>query len=119
MGPRPFDFWTTMCNEGELLEKFNIQLSPIPLSELVAEVRRIEKANEAQEELQFLQDNTVIKIAKPKVATVAALAHAMKNLVDKYGCNAGAIQCWTALQGELGIMPCDCISCTWHYAMCS
>ena len=28
MGPRPFDFWTTMCNEGELLEKFNIQLSP-------------------------------------------------------------------------------------------
>lgn len=30
----------------------------------------------------------------------------MKNLVDKYGCNAGAIQCWTALQGELGIMPC-------------
>lgn len=63
MGPRPFDFWTTMCNEGELLEKFNIQLSPIPLSELVAEVRRIEKANEAQEELQFLQDNTVIKIA--------------------------------------------------------
>ena len=28
---RPFDFWTTMCNEGELLEKFNIQLSPIPI----------------------------------------------------------------------------------------
>ena len=31
MGPRPFDFWSTMCNEGELLEKFNIQLSPVPL----------------------------------------------------------------------------------------
>jgi L-fucose isomerase-like protein len=28
---RPFDFWSTMCNEGELLEKFNIQLSPIPM----------------------------------------------------------------------------------------
>lgn len=27
IGPRPFDFWSTMCNEGELLEKFNIQLS--------------------------------------------------------------------------------------------
>ena len=34
IGPRPFDFWSTMCNEGELLEKFNIQLSPIPLPEL-------------------------------------------------------------------------------------
>ena len=30
IGPRPFDFWSTMCNEGELLEKFNIQLSPVP-----------------------------------------------------------------------------------------
>lgn len=106
MGPRPFDFWTTMCNEGELLEKFNIQLSPIPLPELIAEVKRIQAADEAQDELKFLENNTVVKIGKAKVATVAALAKAMKNLIAKYGCQAGAIQCWTALQGELGIMPC-------------
>lgn len=37
---RPFDFWTTMCNEGELLEKFNIQLSPIPMPELTDEVKK-------------------------------------------------------------------------------
>ena len=24
---RPYEFWSTMCNEGELLEKFNIQLT--------------------------------------------------------------------------------------------
>lgn len=106
MGPRPFDFWTTMCNEGELLEKFNIQLSPIPLPELIAEVRRIRDNNLAKEELDVLHDKTVIKISEPKVSTVAALAKAMKNLIEKYGCQAGAIQCWTALQGELGIMPC-------------
>ena len=106
MGPRPFDFWTTMCNEGELLEKFNIQLSPVPLPELIAEVNRIRDHGEAKEELDLLHDKTVIKISEPKVETVAALAHAMKNLIDKYGCQAGAIQCWTALQGELGIMPC-------------
>ena len=106
MGPRPFDFWTTMCNEGELLEKFNIQLSPVPLPELIAEVKRIRDHGEAKEELELLHDKTVIKISEPKVETVAALAHAMKNLIDKYGCQAGAIQCWTALQGELGIMPC-------------
>lgn len=40
IGPRPFDFWSTMCNEGELLEKFNIQLSPIPLPELTAEMKK-------------------------------------------------------------------------------
>ncbi|MBO8416627.1 MAG: L-fucose/L-arabinose isomerase family protein [Proteobacteria bacterium] len=106
MGPRPFDFWTTMCNEGELLEKFNIQLSPIPLPELVREVRRIQEAGEAQDELKFLHEKTVVKIPEKKVETVAALAKAMQNLIAKYGCQAGAIQCWTALQGELGIMPC-------------
>lgn len=106
MGPRPFDFWTTMCNEGELLEKFNIQLSPIPLPELVREVRRIQAAGEAKNELAFLHENTVVKIPEAKVETVAALARAMQNLIAKYGCQAGAIQCWTALQGELGIMPC-------------
>lgn len=106
MGPRPFDFWSTMCNEGELLEKFNIQLSPVPLPELVSEVKRIRDHGEAKEELDLLHDKTVIKISELKVETVAALAHAMKNLIDKYGCQAGAIQCWTALQDELGIMPC-------------
>ena len=30
----------------------------------------------------------------------------MKNLAAKYSCNAIAIQCWNALQDELGIMPC-------------
>lgn len=38
---RPFDFWTTMCNEGELLEKFNIQLAPIPMTELTEEMKAL------------------------------------------------------------------------------
>ena len=40
IGPRPYDFWSTMCNEGELLERFNVQLAPVPLPELTAEVKR-------------------------------------------------------------------------------
>ncbi len=39
IAPRPYDFWTTMCNEGELLEKFNIQLAPIPMPELMDAVK--------------------------------------------------------------------------------
>ena len=40
IGPRPYDFWSTMCNEGELLEKFNIQLAPIPMPELTEAVAK-------------------------------------------------------------------------------
>lgn len=53
IGPRPFDFWSTMCNEGELLEKFNIQLSPIPLPELTAEMKKV-KAEGSEVEKSLL-----------------------------------------------------------------
>ena len=107
MSTRPFDFWTTMCNEGELLEKFNIQLSPIPMTELILECRKAEADEVAMAEmLDTVRSSFEIDIPEDKVPKVAALALAMKRLVDKYGCNAGAIQCWTALQAELGIMPC-------------
>lgn len=107
MSTRPFDFWTTMCNEGELLEKFNIQLAPVPMTELIQSVREAQ-ANDAvmAEMLAYIRENMVIEIPEGKVPEVAGLAAGMKSLIDTYGCNAGAIQCWNALQAELGIMPC-------------
>lgn len=43
IAPRPFDFWSTMCNEGELLEKFNIQLSPIQCLNLQMQLKLLKK----------------------------------------------------------------------------
>ena len=107
IGPRPFDFWSTMGNEGELLEKFNIQLSPIPLPELTAEVKKcIAEGSRVNEIIEYCHKNMEIKIKEDKLINVAGLAAAMENLIKNYHCNAGAIQCWNALQGELGIMPC-------------
>ena len=104
---RPFDFWTTMCNEGELLEKFNIQLAPVPITELTEEVKAVKDERTKQEKvLEYIRENMEIQIKDEEVENVAALAVAMKNLVEKYGCQAAAIQCWNALQTELGIMPC-------------
>ena len=107
IGPRPFDFWSTMCNEGELLEKFNIQLSPIPLPELTAEINKwkAEKA-EVAKVIAYCKENMTCQISDELLENVAGLKVAMKSLADKYGCNAIAIQCWNALQGEIGIMPC-------------
>lgn len=107
IGPRPFDFWSTMCNEGELLEKFNIQLSPIPLPELTTEVKRCIAEEPAVEETKaYCREHMEINVNEEQLTTVAGLAVAMENLIRKYHCNAGAIQCWNALQSELGIMPC-------------
>lgn len=107
IAPRPFDFWSTMCNEGELLEKFNLQLSPVPLPELTAAVKAAKaEGHEVQAVMQYCRDHMVIKIKESELENVAALKVAMRALATKYGCNAVAIQCWNALQTELGIMPC-------------
>ena len=107
IGPRPFDFWSTMCNEGELLEKYHVELSPIPLPELTAEVKKcIEGGTEVRKTISYIRENMCINITEEELEKVAGLAVAMERLVKKYHCNAAAIQCWNALQGELGIMPC-------------
>ncbi|MCX4315598.1 MAG: L-fucose/L-arabinose isomerase family protein, partial [Lachnospiraceae bacterium] len=107
IAPRPFDFWSTMCNEGELLEKFNIQLSPIPMTELIQAVKAAkEEGDEVAKTILYARTNMNIKIKDEELENVAAIKVAMKNLAGKYGCNAIAIQCWNALQDELGIMPC-------------
>lgn len=107
IGPRPFDFWSTMCNEGELLEKFNIQLAPVPIPELTLAVKREkEKGTKVKAVMDYCRENMNIGIDDSALENVAALKVAMKSMAQDYGCNAIAIQCWNALQGELGIMPC-------------
>lgn len=109
---RPFDFWTTMCNEGELLEKFNIQLSPIPMPELTDEVKKVKKeGTEVAKVIDYCRSNMIVEIKDEELENVAALKVAMKNLITKYGCQAGAIQCWNQLQSELGSCPVPQMPC--------
>jgi L-fucose isomerase-like protein len=103
---RPYDFLTTMCNEGELLEKFNVQLAPVPMTELVETIRAAENQAETKETLSYIRQNMELKCDESVAQKTAALKVAMKELAAKYRCNAVAIQCWNALQSEIGIMPC-------------
>lgn len=104
---RPYDFLTTMCNEGELLERYNVQLSPVPMPELTAQVKAMkQETDKIAETVQFITANMDVQIKPEDLESVAALKLAMQSLANKYGCNAIAIQCWNFLQDELGIMPC-------------
>ena len=93
--------------EGELLEKFNIQLAPIPMPELTDAVKKaVQDKTGVDEVMQYCRANMEILIKDSEQQNVAALKVAMKRLAGKYGCQAIAIQCWNQLQSELGIMPC-------------
>ena len=107
IAPRPFDFWSTMCNEGELLERFNVQLAPIPMPELLSAVKEVKKeTSEISNVINYIRENMKVKVSDGDLEQIAALKIAMKQLAEKYGCQAIAIQCWNVLQAELGIMPC-------------
>ena len=107
IGTRPFDFWSVIVNEGELLEKFGIQLSPIPLGELTSYMYKLidEKDPRIEETKDVYRKWADIKIKDEDFTKVAALKLAMQDKMREYGCNAGTIQCWTELQREIGILP--------------
>lgn len=104
---RPFDFWSTMCNEGELLERFGIQLAPVPITDLTQEMRNVRSDQAAIFSVcSELQQRMEICVTQEELIKIAALKIAMERMAKQYGCSAIAIQCWNALQQEIGIMPC-------------
>lgn len=106
IGPRPYDFWSTMCNEGELLEKFNIQLAPVPLPELTSEVKKaIADGDEVQATMAYCREKMEIKVNDEQLQNIAGLAVAMERLIKKYHCNAGAIQCWKLCRASWASCP--------------
>jgi L-fucose isomerase-like protein len=108
LGTRPAEFWTTMCNEAELLEKFNIQIRPVPLTEFVREIRNLEESPTplVLQTEEYINSNFDLCNHGDLLRRFAAMKVAMRDLADQYGCKAIAIQCWYSLQEELGVMPC-------------
>lgn len=109
IGPRPTSFWTMMCNEGELLERFGIELHPITLIDIQRASQRIEKgsSSELAEAIDYIKAKLDwSEVTEEDVRRIAALKVAMKQYAVQNGCSAIAIQCWSALQEAMGIMPC-------------
>lgn len=105
---RPADFWTMMCNEGELLERFGIQIRPITMSEFTDRVLKLEAGNDPEvlETMRFLEANVEICVPEKDVKRISALKTAIKRFAGEYGCSVAAIQCWSSLQEVLHVMPC-------------
>jgi L-fucose isomerase-like protein len=105
---RPNDFWTVMCNEGELLEKFGIQLFPVTLIDLVERFKTLAENpdGEVTKTVSRIRGTMEVCVSDEDVLRVATLKAAMKYLAVENGCNAIAIQCWDSLQTMLHLMPC-------------
>lgn len=106
---RPAAFYSVITNEGLLLEKLGVEIIPISLSEIAQRVREIVK--EGNDDLKatidvFHQRYEVMKYSNDILANIAGLKLALKEFAENNQLNAMAVQCWSAIQAELGITTC-------------
>ena len=107
---RPQPFWSVMANEGEILEKFGIEVSPITLYDLQVRMEKIiaEKNHPDYEAaMGRLGEMDCTEIGKEEdICKIAALKTALKQLTLEKNCNSVVVQCWDAMQDMMGVMPC-------------
>ncbi|MDF2939141.1 MAG: fucose isomerase [Paenibacillaceae bacterium] len=109
IGPRPASFWTMICNEGELLERFGIEIHPITLVDIQLATKKIEKGNSSElaQAVDYIKTRLdYSEVTEEDIRRIAALKVAMKQYAVSTGSSAIAIQCWSSLQDVMGIMPC-------------
>ena len=106
---RPGAFWSVICNEGELLERFGIETVPTTLVDIAKDAESIIKGNgvELKETIQGIKGKVgFIQVNNEELEKLAALKLAIRHWADCEGLSSVAIQCWSALQKEMGIAPC-------------
>ncbi len=109
IAPRPESFWTMMVNEGELLEKFGVMITPVTLSELSRKAKKVreERWKSFTEQIEYLKSKyNCDKVSESEIENISALKIALQDLCKSFNCKAVAIQCWNALQDDIKIMPC-------------
>lgn len=107
---RPSPFWTMISNEGELLEKFNIQVIPVTIYDLKMRMDKLLLTNDdkVKEVFEYINKNFEREeyVIDEHILRLSALKVAMKEMAQNVGASAIAIQCWTSLQDVVGLVPC-------------
>jgi len=108
IGVRPGDFMTVICNEGELLEKFGIEIVPFNLEEIASRVKELVKnpSEEFKETINDIKKKVEVRINETAFKNLIAMKVIIKEISLEQKIPVFALQCWTSLQDMLQIMPC-------------
>lgn len=106
---RPQAFWSVICNEAELLERFGIEVVPTTLVDIEKETESIlkENGNALKDEIESLKAYVGrISVSEDGLQTIAAMKIAIRKWAESERLSAAAIQCWSAMQKAMGVAPC-------------
>lgn len=106
---RPKPFLSTMVNEGELLERFGIEI--VPINTVMFKKIFDNVMGNKPEEIKMLADDikskvTCVETDNDKIYRMAAMELTFKELADEFELSALASECWMTFCSILGIRPC-------------
>jgi len=106
IGPRPAPFETCAINEMDLITKFRIKVIPFTLLKLKADLEKIEFTNIIDKFEQIKKFYNCSLSDDNMIAKSAKLEHILGKYAQEENLSGFGVQCWTAIQEEIGISPC-------------
>ena len=104
---RPQQFLSVMVNEGELLEKFGIEIVPITGTQLIDTINSIQKHEGEQIDVLLTDIEKTIDLTQlQNKRAIAAIELGIMKIAQQYNCSAVASDCWHTIRHEFGIGPC-------------
>jgi len=106
---RPKEFLSVISNEGELLEKFGIELAPCESTLMIEMVnKQLENNREGLDALLLSLNDAGLDLSRlgEKKYALAAIELAMNEFAEKNQCSAISSECWRMFRSIFGISPC-------------
>lgn len=113
VGLRPKPFCSVIFNEGELMEKFGLQVVPVNLAVIIDKYNKIlaECDEELEKGAKLLESRYEMDdLTPPLLKKVYAFVLLYQWVFETYRVQAVSAECWTAMQLAVGAMPCTAYS---------
>jgi len=111
IGTRPAAFNTVRFSE-KILESYNISVETIDLSDIFGKMGKIKdgdpRLKDKIQEIKSYCDTTAVP--DEKIALIARFGLVVEEWIKENDIVATAIQCWTSMEENMGIMPCTVMS---------
>jgi L-fucose isomerase-like protein len=111
IGARPAAFNTVRYSE-KLLEQNDISVETLDLSEVLGRIQRMKDTDDrAMQQLQNIQRYVPTSgIPQPALLKMAKLGAVIEEWMKATDVQISAVQCWTSLEENLGVVPCTVMS---------
>ncbi len=114
IGCRPKPFNSVIFNEGELLEKFGVEVAPINLAIVKQEYDALLESRSADldADVQLLKSRFAgfDGLSDEDLKRSMVFKYLFPKLAADYGCQVVSTECWTAMNQLVGAMPCIAMS---------